>query len=344
MNAAPAASEDPGASLVLDRVRATAQELRGRVEHTPLVALGRSDVWLKAESLQPSGSFKLRGALHSLLALDDDARRRGVVAHSSGNHAVAVAMAAAGLGVPATVVMPRDAPRTKIERTRDAGATVELVDPDSGARMARAAELALEHGLTPIEPYDSDLVLEATGTIALEVLEQVPDRAVPTAIYVPVSGGGLIGGIARAAKLADPRTRIIGVEPEVAADALASRRAGHRLALPAEQMARTLADGLRVQQVGERPWPLVAAHVDDLVTVSEDELLDAMRRIASDARLIAEPSGAVAAAAALAGRGLAPSTPEVQVVAVLSGGNVDAELLSAVLAGATAAELAIRPG
>lgn len=344
MNRVTAAPDDQPGSLALDRVRATAQELRGRVERTPLVALGHSGVRLKAESLQPSGSFKLRGALHSLLALDGDARRRGVVAHSSGNHAVAVAMAAAELGVPATVVMPRDAPRTKLERTREAGATVELVDPDSAARMARAAELALTHGLTPIEPYDSELVLEATGTIAIEVLEQVPDPVAPTAIYVPVSGGGLIGGLARAAKLLDPRTRIIGVEPELAADALASRRAGHRVALPAEQMARTLADGLRVQQVGERPWPLVVDHVDELVTVSEDEMLDAMRRIASDARLVAEPSGAVAAAAALAGRGLSGSTPELQVVAVLSGGNVDAELLSAVLGGATAAGLTVRPG
>jgi threonine dehydratase len=323
----------------LERVRATADELAGRVVHTPLVALGRSGVLLKAESLQPSGSFKLRGALHSLLALDEPARRRGVVAHSSGNHAAAVAMAAAELGVAATIVMPHDAPRTKLERTRAAAATVELVEPDSAARMARASELAAAYGLTPIEPYDSELVLEATGTIALEILQQVPDPATPTVIYAPVSGGGLIGGLARAAKLADPRTRIVGVEPEVAADALASRRAGRRIALPAEQMARTLADGLRVQQVGERPWPLVVEHVDELVTVSEDEALDTMRRIATGAALVSEPSGAVAAAAALAGRGMPRSTGPVQVVAVLSGGNVDAELLAAVLAGATAAEL-----
>jgi threonine dehydratase len=331
-------------SVELDRVRATADELHGRVARTPLVPLGRSGVWLKAESLQSSGSFKLRGALHSLLALDDEARRRGVVAHSSGNHAIAVAMAAAELGVAATVVMPDDAPRTKLERTRAAGAIVERVAPDSAARTARAAQLATEHGLSPIEPYDSDLVLEATGTIALEVLEQVPDPTAPTVIYAPVSGGGLIGGIARAAQLADPRTRIIGVEPELAADALASRRAGHRVALPADQMARTLADGLRVQQVGARPWPHLVAHVDELVTVSEDELLDAMRRIAGEAGLVAEPSGAVAAAAALARRGLAEGEHDAQVVAILSGANVDAELLSAVLAGATAAELAIRPG
>lgn len=330
------------ALIDLERIEATARELEHRVLRTPLVPLGTSGVWLKAESLQASGSFKLRGALHSMLALDDRSRRRGVVAHSSGNHAVAVAMAAAELGIDATVVMPRDAPRTKLERTRAAGATVELVAPDSAARMARAAALSSELGLAPIEPYDSDLVLEATATIALEVLAQRPDPDLPVVLYVPVSGGGLIGGIARAAKLVDPRTRVVGVEPEVAADALASRRAGHPVTLPAEQMARTLADGLRVQRVGARPWPHVQAHVDELVTVTEDEMLEAMRRIATEAALVAEPSGAVAPAAALAAQESAGDGGEVTRVAILSGGNVDAALFAAVLGGAAADEL--RPG
>lgn len=312
----------------LAEIDAAADRLRGRILRSPLVPLVPGGVWLKAESLQASGSFKLRGALNSLLQLDEGAARRGVVAHSSGNHAIAVALAGATLGVAVTVVMPHDAPATKLARTRAFGASVELVDPDSESRQRRAVELAERSGLAMIEPYDSDDVLAATGTIALEILDDLAGEA-PPVIYVPISGGGLAGGIATAAKLRRPGVRVVGVEPEVAADALESWRAGRAVVFPASQMARTMADGLRVQQVGERPWVHLRQHLDDIVTVSEDEIRASMRRIASDTCLIAEPSGAVAAAAALARRGLTDRSA--RPVAVLSGGNVDPAQLVSVL-------------
>lgn len=316
----------------LDEIRAARARIAPWVVRTPLVGMTGSGVVLKAESLQPSGSFKLRGAFNSLLLLDDAQRARGVVAHSSGNHAVAVAMAGAALGVPATVVMPADAPAVKRHATEAAGAEVVVVGPASSERAERAAALAAERGLALVEPYDSDAVLAATATIALEVLEDLPGAGdEPPELYVPISGGGLAGGVAAGAKLTDRRVRVVGVEPEVAADALASRRAGERVALPADQMARTIADGLRVQQVGERPWPHLEAFVDDIVTVTEDEIRAAMRAVAVEARLVAEPSGAVPVAAAMAGHGSDGRSPGRR-VAVLTGGNVDLPFLAEVLA------------
>jgi threonine dehydratase len=319
--------------VTLGEIRAAAARLRGHVLRTPLVPLYGTDVLLKAENLQPSGAFKLRGAFNTLLQLPAAARARGVVAHSSGNHAIAVAMAAAALGIPATIVMPVDAPAVKLMRTRALGARVEVVGPASSERAARALELHETEGLAMVEPYDSPTVIAATGTLSLEILEDLAgaDAAgTPIELYAPVSGGGLIAGAAAAVKLLDPAVRVIGVEPELAADALASRRAGARTALPAEDMARTLADGLRVQMIGALPWPHIEAYVDEIVTVSEAEILTTMRCIALEARLVAEPSGAVAVAAALAGRGGSGRTAARR-VAVLSGGNVDPELLLRVL-------------
>lgn len=314
----------------LEEIRAAAGRIRGHVIRTPLVPMSGAGVLLKAESLQPSGAFKLRGAFNTLLQLPESARRRGVVAHSSGNHAIAVAMAAGTLGVPATIVMPADAPQVKLAWTRALGARVEIVGPASSERSARAAALAEAHGLAMIEPYDARTVIAATGTICLEILEDLgADQALE--LYVPVSGGGLIAGVAAAAKHSSASIRVIGVEPELAADALASRMAGTRTSLPGEQMARTIADGLRVQIVGALPWPHLEACVDELVTVTEAEILETMRRIAFEARLVAEPSGAVSVAAALAGRGGA-GAPPARRVAILSGGNVDPELLARALA------------
>lgn len=314
-----------------DDISAAADRLRGRVLRTPLVALADSAVLMKAENLQRSGSFKIRGAFNSLLQLGEEDSRRGVVAHSSGNHAIAVAMAGAALGIPVTVVMPEDAPATKIRRTRSAGATVELVAPDSERRQRRACELAEQGALTLVEPYDSDAVLAATATIAVEILEDLPDEDdAPAAIYVAVSGGGLAGGVATGAKLRGGATRVIGVEPEVAADALASWTAGRRVALPAAQMASTMADGLRVQQVGARPWAHLEQYLDDIITVSEAQIRAAMRSIASDACMVAEASGAVSVAGALSHRGRSAAGGR-RPVAVLSGGNVDATVLASVL-------------
>lgn len=303
--------------ISLDEIRAAAERLAPFVVRTPLRHLQASGLWLKGEHLQPVGSFKLRGAVNTLLVLGD-AARGGVVAHSSGNHAIAVAHASALLGLPATVVMPSDAPAVKIERTRALGATVELVGPSSGERAARAEHLSAEHGLPLVEPYDSRAVLAATATIAVEILEDLPE--VEPTIYVPVSGGGLAGGIAAGAKALDPGVRIVAVEPEVAADFVASRAAGRPVALPAEQMAQTAADGLRVQQVGELPWAHLAAFVDDAVTVSEAQIAEEVARLAAEARWVVEPSGAVASAGARLDAGRSRGTPP---VAVVTGANVE---------------------
>lgn len=313
-----------GVDLVtLAEIEAARERVRLHVLRTPLVAMSGAGVLLKAESLQPSGAFKLRGAFNTLLQLSAAARARGVVAHSSGNHAIAVAMAARRLGIPATIVMPRNAPAVKLDWTRALGARVELVGPASAERTARAAALARAEGLTSVDPYDSRTVVAATGAIALEILEDLAGRGGGSPeLYVPVSGGGLVAGVAAAAKQVDPRVRVIGVEPELAADAFASRQAGQRIELPAEVVSRTLADGLRVQIVGKLPWQHIQAFVDDIVTVSEAEILAAMQRIAFEARLVAEPSGAVSVAAALAGRG-SGGAPAARRIAVLSGGNVD---------------------
>jgi threonine dehydratase len=308
-----------GALLTLDEIRAAHERIRPHVVRTPLIPMVEGSVWLKAESLQPVGSFKLRGAINTLLGLDADQRARGVVAHSSGNHAIAVAHAGAVLGVAVTVVMPSDAPAIKLERARALGARVVVVGPGSDERVQRAAELEATEGLVPVEPYDSRTILAATATIAVEILEDLEAGASPV-IYVPVSGGGLAGGVAAGAKLLDPGTRIVAVEPEVAADFLASRRAGRRVALPAEQMARTAADGLRVQRVGAIPWTHLQAFVDDVVTVTEQAIAETARRILEGTDLVAEPSGAVSVAAALAA---AADGPPARRVAVLTGSNVD---------------------
>lgn len=281
-------------------------------------------MWLKPESLQVTGAFKLRGAFNKLLSLTDAERARGVVAHSSGNHAQAVAYAARSLGIPAVVVMPQGAPRIKIDLTRSYGAEVVLVGNASEERARKSAELARERGLTPVPPYDDLNVIAGAGTIGLEILADLPQVGT---VLVPVSGGGLISGVAAAIKRQNPAVQVIGVEPEAAADARASLRAGQRVTFSAEQVAQTLADGLRVQQVGELTWPHIQAFVDDILTVSEDEIREAVRDTTLKAHLTTEPSGAVTIAAAQRELGNLKGP----VVAVLSGGNIDPALLRDIL-------------
>ena len=310
--------------LALDDFAAAAERIRPFVAPSPLVALAPTGLKLKAESLHLVGAFKLRGAFNAILSLNEAERARGVVAHSSGNHAQAVAYAAHRLGVKAVVVMPGAAPRVKLEATARWGAEIHLVDPAGKERASRCAELAEARGLTVIEPYDSLAIMAGTGTIGLEVLAQFPDVR---HVFVPVSGGGLLGGMATALKLSRPDIRVIGVEPELAADAKASFRAGHIVRVEPELTQRTIADGLRVPQLGARPFAQIQAFVDDIVTVSEAQIRDGMRRIFREARLVAEPSGAVAAAGALA-----MEQDPLTTVAVLSGGNVDAGLYAGIIA------------
>lgn len=315
--------------VALDEIVAAARRTGPYVLRTPIVSGGVGAVCLKLESLQRSGSFKLRGAFNSLLQLSEEHRVRGVVAHSSGNHAVAVAMAAADLSIPATVVMPVDAPLRKRDWVSSLGATVELVGSDSSERSTCAKELAERFSLALIEPYDSPEIVSATGVIGLEILGALAPSVWSAAeVYVPISGGGLIAGIAAAIKLRDPSVRIVGVEPEYAADVAASLVVGQRVALAAEDVARTIADGLRVQCVGTIPWQHILQYVDEVVTVSEAQIYEAMRRLVFDTRVVAEPSGAVAPAAAFASDDC--GGPK---VAVVSGGNVDSDLLARVLSG-----------
>lgn len=313
-------------AVTLDDIRATAARVAPFVLRTPMVRLGFDGPWLKAETLQASGAFKLRGAFAVMTGLSEAERRRGVVAHSSGNHAMAVAYAAKALGVPATIVMPSDAPRAKIDAVERLQARLELVGPASDERAQRADRIVEEQGLVPVPPYDDLRIITATAGIALEIIEQQPDLDV---VYAPVSGGGLIAGLALGFHLAGSPTRVIGVEPEVAADGLASLKAGRLVSLSGEQMARTAADGLRVQQLGALNWQVVQALLAEIVTVSEAEIRATMATIAMQSRLVAEPSGAVAPAAALRIGGGA------RTAAILSGGNLDAEVLRSALAAAT---------
>jgi threonine dehydratase len=224
--------------------------------------------------------------------------------------------------------MPRGASRVKLDATAAFGGEIVLVGDDSAERVSRAEELAAEHGYVPVPPYDDETLIAGQGTVGLEILDDLPEVE---AVLVPVSGGGLISGVAAALKLSRPDIRVIGVEPELAADARASLKSGELVELSAEHVARTIADGLRVRKLGDAPFEHVLAFVDDIITVSEDEIVAAMRRLALRVRLVAEPSGAVPFAAYLFHQDELPPTR--LNVAVLSGGNVEPHLFARVLSG-----------
>jgi threonine dehydratase len=315
----------------LAEISAAAGRIAGVAVHTPLVPFPGQPLLIKAESLQLTGSFKLRGAYSVISALDAGARRRGVIAHSSGNHAGAVGYAAARLGVPAVLVIPANAPRSKLAAARATGAEIVTVAPGLQPRIEAAQRLVDERGYTLVPPFDHPGIIAGQGTAGLEI---TADRPETDLVLVPVSGGGLISGVATAVKAANPGAKVVGVEPELAADARDSLRAGHRVAWTAEQTQRTIADALRIEQIGELPFEHIRRYVDDIVTVSEEEILATVRTLATQARLVAEPGGAVAVAAWLHHRDELPraSTP----VAVLSGGNVDPAMLAGILTGTLA--------
>jgi threonine dehydratase len=316
--------------VAIDEIRAAADRLAGVTLRTQLVPFPRAGpgLLLKPESLQPTGSFKLRGAYVAISALSAGQRQRGVVAHSSGNHAQAVAYAAALLKVPATVVVPANAPQIKVAAARELGARVVSCEPGLAARIAATQDLVDRFGYALIPPFEHRAVIAGQGTIGLEIAADCPDADL---IVCPVSGGGLISGIAAAAAALLPHAKVVGVEPELAADARDSLRARRRVAWPASDTQRTIADALRVEQVGELPLRHILRQVHDIVTVSEDEIREAMRRLALQARLVAEPGGAVAVAACLFRGPQLP--PAARRVAVLSGGNVEPVLLADVLRG-----------
>jgi threo-3-hydroxy-L-aspartate ammonia-lyase len=324
--------------VALDEVREAARRLAGVTVRTPLVPFPDENVLVKPESLQPTGAFKLRGAYAAISALPAAERQRGVVAHSSGNHGYAVAYAAALLGVRAAVVVPRNAPQVKTAAIESCGAELVKVEPTMAARLAASRQIAEERGYAEIPPFNDTRVIAGQGTIGLEIAEDLADSPrKPAAVLVPVSGGGLISGIAVAIRALLPGVPVIGVEPELAADARDSLRQGVPVAWPAADVARTQADALRVEKVGDITFAHMAALVAGIVTVTEEQMLTAIRRLAGQARLVAEPGGAVAVAAALdAVEGVPAATPERPLVAVLSGGNIAPDLLARVLSGDTA--------
>ena len=309
----------------LATIEAAAERLRGVAIRAPLVPYGRPEdrIFLKAESLQPIGAFKLRGAFAAIASLSDEERGRGVITYSSGNHGQGVARAARLLGTHAVVVMPDDAPSIKRERVAADGAEVVVVGPASDERQARAEELAAERGLSIIPPFDDDRIIAGQGTIGLEILEDLPTTAL---VVVPIGGGGLASGVATAVKGRRPDVRVVGVEPELSADAKESLERGSIVRWSAADASRTIADGTRTQSLGERTFAHLRAHLDAIVTVSEAQIAAAVRLAAEGARLVVEPSGALALAAIAYHRAeLGMIDLDGDTVGVVSGGNVDLE-------------------
>ncbi len=322
----------PQPALVgLPEIRAAAAILRGIAVRTPIVPFGRPErkQWLKAESLQPIGAFKLRGAYVAAAALEPAARARGLITYSSGNHAQGVARAALLFGVPAVIVMPSDAPALKRARVQADGAQVVVVGTASEERQRVAEDIAASRGLAIIPPYDDPRIVAGQGTAGLEIAEDMPNVAV---VLVPIGGGGLASGVAAAIKGLLPGTRVIGVEPELAADARDSLAAGRIVAWPADEVSRTIADGTRTQSIGVLNFAHLSTQLDAVITVSEVEIAAAVRLAAEEARLVVEPSGALTVAAMrfhASEAGL--DSLDDPIVGVVSGGNVDPDRFLAYL-------------
>ena len=314
---------DAPALVTIDAVRGAADVLRGVALRTPLVPYGSPEdrILLKAESLQAIGAFKIRGAYVAIAGLAPADRDRGVITYSSGNHAQGVARAARLLGTRAVIVMPSDAPGIKRERVAADGAEIVIVGTASEERRERAEAIAAERGLAIIPPYDDDRIIAGQGTIGLEIADELADVAL---VVAPIGGGGLASGVAVAIKALVPAARVIGVEPELAADARDSLERGEIVDWSAADVSRTIADGTRTQALGRRTFAHLRAHLDGIVTVSEAEIAAAVRLAAEGSRLVAEPSGALALAA-IAFRGVELGLRDLDgpVVGIVSGGNVD---------------------
>jgi len=335
--------------VTLQEIRAAAQRIAGVAIRTPLIQAAipglsgfgtKKQIYLKAESLQPIGAFKIRGALNKILQLTPAEIRRGVITYSSGNHAQAVAYAArlvgskaaatgdgsSSSGCKAVIVMPSNAPAIKRAATIALGAEVVDVGLASSERLAKSDQLVRQHGYVVIPPYDDPQIIAGQATCGLEIVEDLPGVDL---VLSPVSGGGLLSGIAAAVKQLKPSCKVFGVEPELAGDTAESFRTGTIVEWPAELTSRTIADGLRTQSVGQRNFAHIQAFVDGIVTVTESEIRAAMRAIVAATRLVPEPSGAVAAAALLFHAAELP--PYTTAVAVVSGGNIDPAMLAQIL-------------
>jgi threonine dehydratase len=315
-----AADAAPHNLLTLDDIRAAARRVSAIARVTPLLDVSASagrPLFLKCESLQPSGAFKIRGAYNMLAQLTDEQRRRGVVTFSSGNHGQAMALAARELGAPAVVVMPTTAPQIKIDGARGFGAEVIFAGTTSTERRERAEAEARARGLTMVPPFDHEWIIAGQGTAGLEILDQQPDVA---AVIVPIGGGGLAAGVSAAIKLSRPDVKVIGVEPAGAAAMKASIEAGRLVTL---DRTDSVADGLLPVRPGDLTFALVRRYVDLVVTVEDQQIIDAVLWLEATAGIIVEPSGAASVAAALAGA----APVKGPTVAIISGGNMDTEKL-----------------
>ncbi len=309
-------------------VQAAAQRLTGQAHRTPVLRSRSADellgaqLFFKCENLQRAGAFKFRGAFNALARLSPAQRRAGVVAFSSGNHAQAVALSARILGMPATIVMPKDAPAIKVAATRGYGATIVSYDRYSENREAISARLAQEQGLTLIAPYDHPDVIAGQGTAALELFEEAGEL---DALFVCLGGGGLLAGSALSAKALAPNCRVYGVEPEAGNDGQQSFRSGQIVHIETPQ---TIADGAQTQHLGQLTYPIIARHVSDVLTVSDAELVSAMHFLAERMKLLVEPTGCLGFAAA---RAASKTLQGQRVGVILSGGNVDLDRFCALM-------------
>jgi len=306
----------------LSEIEAAAARVRPAARVTPLIEVawcgtGAGRLFLKCENFQPMGAFKIRGAYNMLAQLPADALKRGVITYSSGNHGQAVAMAARLLGAKAVIVMPTTAPKVKVEGAQGFGAEVTFAGTTSLERKARAEEIAAERGLTMVPPFDHPMIIAGQGTVGLEILDQCPDAAT---VVVEVGGGGLSSGVAAAVKRRNPGVRVVGVEPEGAAKMSRSLEAGKPVTL---DRVVSIADGLMTVRPGDLTFEHVKAFVDQVVTVTDADMVRAIQWLYRHARLVVEPSGSVTTAAVMLGLGgIDPSKGPV--VAIVSGGNVEA--------------------
>jgi threo-3-hydroxy-L-aspartate ammonia-lyase len=316
-------------SLTLDDVRAAARRLGSRIHRTPVISCQSFDdacghaVFFKCENLQRAGAFKIRGALNTLLALTPAERARGVVAFSSGNHAQGVALAARMVGTTAVICMPKDAPPLKLEATRNYGAEIVLYDRLTEDREQIAGEVMARTGRVLVPPYDDLAVMAGQGTAALEFLEDVPSL---DALLTPVGGGGLMAGCSTVTRALFPGVKIFGVETDTANDTYLSLRKGERVTIPPSP---TIADGIRLTTPGALTFPILKANLTDMLLVSDAEVRAAVRFLALRARVVVEPTGAVPAAAVLAGR--LPLERGSRIGVILSGGNIEPDLLTDIL-------------
>jgi threonine dehydratase len=311
--------------VTLAEINSARARLRGVTVHTQLIQFPLCDadprkLFLKPENQQPIGAFKLRGAYNKIAQLSEAERKRGVITYSSGNHAQGVAYAARALGAKAVIVMPDNAPEVKRRKTAELGAAIVVVGPSGVERQLKAEELAAQHGYVIVPPYNDEQIIAGQGTMGLEILEDLPEVEM---VLAPVGGGGMLSGLATAIKLTNPLVKVIGVEPAIAAEA--SFRAHKIVELPASGVTQTIADGLRSQSIGPINFEHITRYVDDIITVTEDEILRATDYLSANPATVAEPSGAVATAGFIFH---AAELPQVKIaVAIISGGNVDPQLL-----------------